>query len=140
MGAVTTRKAPWRFPRLSDPVQEFFLCILFHMLLPFVPLVAEIAVLGRVEKKTVLLFLAIYLVSLGVSSHSRLMFGATIVFGLMYSMFFGLAAAGGDLAAPVIGFGYLILTLGMLFQAAERYNRHVVEQDRFWEFTEETKQ
>lgn len=107
------------------------------MLLPFLPLVAELVVLGQIEKKTMLLFMAIYLVSLGVSSHSRLMFGATVIVGFLYSMFFGLAAAGASVSESLLRYGYWILFLGMALHVLERYHRHVVRRHLFWDFSGE---
>jgi len=110
------------------------LCLLFHLFLPFLPLVIEAAILRNVEDKTLLLFLAIYPLSIGVSSRNRLMFGKAVVIGLAYSTFFGLNS-GDVLLSPVIyNIGYLCLAAVMIIHMGERYNRHVVDRDLFWEF------
>jgi hypothetical protein len=134
MIATLVSKPPRRVPGPPEHIQEFLLCVLFHLLFPFVPLLVEISLLGRVERKSLLLFLAIYAVSIGVSSRSRLMFGITIVLGMIYAIFFGIATTGAELRAPVLIAGQLALGLIVLVHACERYNRHVVDRIRFWEF------
>ena len=64
-------------PGIPKPIQEYVLCILLHLLLPFLPLLIECGVQGRVDRKTLLLFLAIYALAIGVTSKSKLMFEIT---------------------------------------------------------------
>lgn len=108
--------------------------MLFHLLFPFVPLAVELVVLGRVEQRSLLLFLALYSLSIGMSSRSQLMFGVTIALGMIYAICFGLATAGAELAEPVRVSGHVALILIVLVHVCERYNRHVVDRIHFWEF------
>jgi hypothetical protein len=126
----------WRVPGIPDHLEELGLCILFHLTLPFLPLITEAVVLGRVEHKTYLLFLALYPLSIGVSSRSRLMFGATVILSLFYSTLFGLVSGSTLLAPNIYTSGGFCLTLMILIHLCERYNRHVVEREPFWEFVE----
>jgi hypothetical protein len=123
-----------RIPGIPDAWQQYGLCLLFHLFLPFLPLIIEYALHRRVEPKTSLLFLSVFPLSVGVSSRNRLMFGVTIVFGLIYSVFFGLISGGLPLDQSVSDIGYYCLAGIVITHALERYNRHVVDSEPFWEF------
>lgn len=123
-----------RLPGLPDHIQEFGLCILFHLLLPLLPLVIEWAVRGRILPGTLFLLLAVYPVTIGVSSRSRLLLGATIVIGLVYSTFFGISSGGMRIVPNAYFVGYACLGCVILIHTVERYNRHVVDRELFWEF------
>ena len=47
MNVFIQEKSPRRMPGIPEHVQEYFLCILFHLLLPFVPLVTEVSLQVR---------------------------------------------------------------------------------------------
>jgi hypothetical protein len=134
MNAVAAWKPGRRMPGIPEHFQEFLLCILFHLFLPAMPLLAEAAVLGRVEGKTLMLFFAIFPLSIGVTSRNRLMFGATVVVSLMFSILFGLLAGGTQIAPAAYHVGYLCLSAIVIIHCCERYNRHVADRDPFWEF------
>jgi hypothetical protein len=123
-----------RLPGIPDHMQQFGLCILFHLMLPFLPLGIEATVLHRVERRTQLLFLALYPLGIGVSSRNRLMFGATVLMSLVYSTFFGLISGNVVLGANEYTVGYVCLAALILVHAGERYNRHVIDCDEFWQF------
>jgi hypothetical protein len=103
-------------------------------LLPFLPLLIERTVLGHVEEKTFFLFLSVFPLSIGVTSRSALLFGATIVIGLLYSIFFGLIAGSSHLNPMTTTSGYFCLVAVVLIHGIERYNRHVADLEPFWEF------
>jgi hypothetical protein len=123
-----------RFPGIPDRIQQYGLCILFHLSLPFLSLLIEAAVLKHVEDKTLFLFLAVYPLNIGVSSRSPLLFGFTIVIGLMYSAFFGLVSGKIPLEPVIYTVGYWLLSVVILVHAGERFNRHVAHGEPFWEF------
>ena len=123
----------FRMPGIPKPIQEYVLCILLHLLLPFLPLLIECGVQGRVDQKTLLLFLAIYPLAIGVTSKSKLMFGITVVIGLAFSAFFGLASGGIRLSELTFTMAYLCLAVVMLVHVLERYNRHVADRQPFLE-------
>lgn len=124
----------FRFPGIPACVQEFLLCIPFHLLLPFMPLLIEAVVLNHIEPKTLLLFLSVYPLTIGVSSQSRLLFGLTVVISLVYSVFFGLATGGLSVTAGVYRVGYSSVATAMFVHMLERYNRHVAGRELFLEF------
>jgi hypothetical protein len=131
---VAAYKVPRRFPEMPGHWQQFALCLLFHLLVPCIPLGIEWVVLGHVENKTLLLFVAVYPLSIGVSSRSSLMFGITVIVGLVYSIFFGLISGNVLLNPNVYKVGAKCLAGLVLIHAGERYNRHVVDGESFWEF------
>jgi hypothetical protein len=128
------KKSPTRLPGIPEHIQEYLLCIPFHLLFPFLPLLVERIVLGHVEDKTLLLFLAVYPLSIGVSSRSRLLFGITVVICLVFSTLFGLASGKIEMWGTGSQIGYTCLLAVMLIHACERYNRHVADRQPFWEF------
>lgn len=121
---------------LSDPWQQYGLCILFHLLLPFLPLIIERIVLGHLEEGTFFLFLAVFPLSLGVTSRSALLFGVTVVIGLLCSIFFGLIAGRLHLNPITTTLGCFCLIAVILIHAMERYNRHVVDLEPFLKFSQ----
>lgn len=127
-------RTTFRLPGIPKHVQEYALCILLHLLLPFLPLLIEYGVQGRVEQKTLLLFLAIYPLAIGVTSQSKLMFGVTVVIGLVFSAFFGLASGGIKLSDFTSNTAYFCLAAVVLIHALERYNRHAADREPFLEF------
>jgi hypothetical protein len=128
-----TAKA-FRFPGIPDSIREYLLCILFHMLLPFLPLVIEAVLLSHVERKTLLLFFSVYPLSIGISSQSRLLFGITVAISVVYSTFFGVVSAAMSISNGAYTAGYLSVAVVMLTHSQERYNRHVADGKPFLEF------
>lgn len=128
------RVNPDRLGSMPARFEQYGLCLLFHMMLPFLPLGIELASQERVAPKSVLLFLAIYPIGIGVSSHSQLMFGATVIVGIMYSAFFGLTSGGVVVTEWIYTVGYLSLGAIVLVHAGERYKRHVRAGETFWKF------
>jgi hypothetical protein len=86
------------------------------------------------REQTLLLFVAIYPLSIGVSSCSRLMFGFTVIVGLVYCVFFGLISGNVPLHPNVYKVGAVGLVALVLLHACERYNRHVADEESFWKF------
>jgi hypothetical protein len=125
----------FRFPEVRGQVAEYLLCVLFHFLLPLLPLLIEAAMEGAINHKTLILFLSVYPLSLGISSRSKFVFGLGVVTGLTYAIFFGIASA--LLTAPnwVKTLGYLCASLVALLHLFERYNRHIAEDRPFLEFS-----
>jgi hypothetical protein len=88
----------------------------------------------HIEPKTLLLFLSVCPLTIGVSSQSRLLFGLTVVISLVYSVFFGLATGGLSVTAGVYRVGYSSVATAMFVHMLERYNRHVAGRELFLEF------
>jgi hypothetical protein len=121
-----------RLGHVAADVEHYLLCVLFHLLLPWLPLGVELAATKRVAPDTLLLFLAFYFVTIGVSSRNRLIFGASIVLGMTASIFFGMTSGGIVLSGTLIGIGYFFLSLVVIAHARERYNRHVIDDEIYW--------
>ena len=124
-------------PGIPDRWQQFGLCMLFDLLVPCMPLAVEIPILGHVEAKTFFLFLAVFPITIGVSSRSQLMFGATVVICLGYSVIFGLASNGVRFGPLCFTFGDWCFIVVVVLHAAERYNYHVAEGRAYWKFNQE---
>lgn len=132
--SFTQKAPPRRLPQLLANIQEYLLCILFHFAVPFLPLLLELIVLGRVEHKSLYLFIAVYPISIGVSSQSRLQFGFTVVVGLVFSSIFGLESGNLKITPSCSLGGYACLLLIMLMHAVERFNRHIRDGEPYWNF------
>lgn len=130
---------PRRVPGLEAHWEQFLLCVLFHLLLPLLPIGIELWVSHRVTDTTLTLGAAMYAISIGSSSKSRLMFGFSVVLCIIYSIAFGVLT-GGTAQSPGAGslFGNAYATIALLLiflvHAGERYNRHIVDRAPFWEF------
>jgi hypothetical protein len=132
MDQATQRK--FRFRGIPRTVEEYLLCILLHFLLPFLPIATEAVVSGRVSSKTLLLFLAIYPLNIGISSQRKLLFAAAFVVSVIYSGFFGIAC--GALIVPAVAylFGFSVVAGLALVHLMERYNRHIADSELFLKF------
>jgi len=132
--AAGAQRAPFRLPGVPKHVQEYLLCILFHLLFPYFPFLVEGIVRGSVEDRTLFLFLAVYPLSIGASSRNRLLFGFAVMICLFYSVFFGLVSGKIELPALISQIGCVCILAAGLLHAGERYNRHVTEEQSFWKF------
>ncbi len=119
----------------SARVEEYLLCILFHMLLPFLPLVIEAAELRHIEPKTLLFFFSVYPLNLGVSSQSRLLFGMTVAISIVYATLFGAVSGNITIASSAYTAGYGIVAAAMILHSYERYRHHVTNGVPFLKFT-----
>lgn len=138
-----------RIPGLPEHWQHYVLCLVFHLLLPLLPLGVELLVAQKVSVSSLSLSVAMYSISIGGSSKSRLQFGLSVVICIAYSIVFGLTVPGAPAAAQVSqtlanssGYGAWALLFIFVYHALERYNRHVVDRAPYWEFVavEATKQ
>lgn len=123
-----------RIPTLPDYWQNFFLCLLLHMIVPLLPLILEFWHTKSVSETTVLLAAAMYTIGIGISSQSRLLFGLAVVASIAYSFAFGVAT-GQHYFLPASGISaWCGIGAVFLVHALERYNRHVVDRTPFLEF------
>lgn len=124
-----------RVPGLPDNWQQYCVCLLLHLALPFLPLLLEWLFTANVEEKSLYLFVAMYAMAIGITSTSALAFSGTLLVGLLYCAAYG-AATENAKNAGVLG-GHVavgvILTV-VLVHAVERFNRHVVDRLSFLEF------
>lgn len=128
---------PKRIKGLPPHWEEYLLCVLLHMMLPFLPLLFELIFSKAhvVSDKSLMLFSAMYALSIGLSSSSKLMFGFTVVISIFFSVAFGVVAGGGNSIQNSEIFSFIALVFIFLIHALERYNRHVIDQTPFWIFS-----
>ncbi len=123
-----------RIPGLPDYWENYFLCVLFHMLLPLLPLALELWQTATISEKSMTLAASMYSIGIGVSSRSKLMFGLTVIASLVFAIAYGIASGQQQ---PLSGSGTSALwsiCAFFILHALERYNRHVVDQLPFLEF------
>lgn len=104
------------------------------MTLPLVPLVLEQWFSGHIEAKSATLTAAMYSMAIGLSSRSVALFGLGVLQGVAFSAAFGFLSTQKELAQADL-FSYGAILSIMLFHSFERYNRHVIDQAPFLEFT-----
>lgn len=126
-----------RIKGLPPHWEEYLLCVLLHMALPFLPLLFELlfSSTSTVSEKSLMLFSAMYALSIGLSSNSKLMFGFTVVISIFFSVAFGVVAGGGNSIPNSEVYSYLALLGIFIVHGLERYNRHVIDQTPFWDFS-----
>jgi hypothetical protein len=114
--------------------QDFLLCVLLHMALPFLPIILEHMIAGQVADKSLFLFTAMYPLAIGISSRNKLLFGIAVVTGIFFAVAFGVLTGGGrSLLLASVAVKYCLGTI-ILIHLFERYNRHVVDRTPFWDF------
>jgi len=141
---------------LPNHVQSFFVCIIFHMVFPALPLVFELIESGRIAEKALVLFTSLYAATIGVSSRNQLVFGSTMLVSIVFSFVYGFTLRDDPVplsaAMPTSGVisesiveattsvdlttWIAIITLICLVvqHVAERYNMHVVDEIPFLAF------
>lgn len=118
--------------KTSDKVQEYGLCILFHLVLPLLPIFLEKWISGAISSKSLLLCTAIYAVAIGNNSRYKLIFGISIIISFIFAVSFGVVAAGK--ASLSYSEESAMLTLSLLFISSliEKYGVHIVDGRTFW--------
>lgn len=135
-----------RIPAIPGVWEQFFLCVVFHLALPLLPLAIEFWQKHTVTNSSLTLGAAMYAISIGGSSKSKLMFGSMVVVCIVYSIAFGVLVSHPPPPMPVAGApppvlntaanmyaGWAMLAI-FFVHAMERYNRHVVDSTPYWEF------
>lgn len=124
------------FKGLSPEWEDFGLCMMFHLLLPLLPLAVEYFAVGKVTGPSVTMASAMYVIAVGSSSKSRLLFGICIVLCILFSVAYGLLHTSPSPSADqqAIRYSGVALTGIFLVHSLERYNRHVVNRTPYWEF------
>lgn len=128
---------PWRVPGPPDHVQQFGVCLLFHLFVPLLPLLAEAAAAGGApSSSTLYLAASAYALSIGVSSRNILSWGLFFVLGLTFAFLFGLSKAPDAAVAVrrVSVFPQAGIILVFMIHCFERYNRHIVDREQFFSF------
>jgi hypothetical protein len=124
-----------RFLEMPSHWEQYSCCLVMHVALPFLPLGLEWIFSGSIEEKSVLLFVAMYAMAIGITSSSLLALFLTLIVGLVYCAGFGFVSSGKS--ATVLGGTVAMVVLGaiVIIHAFERFNRHVTDRSPFWEFS-----
>lgn len=134
-----------KIPSIPDCYQEFALSIFFVLGMPLTPLLAEKCFKGSITCESLALTACIYAVSVGVGSINKSFFALSMAASLIFSALFGAVTfasaqltSGGAIPIHIhdnckwtSGAGIALLALS---HAAERWNRHVFYERKFWEF------
>jgi hypothetical protein len=122
----------------------FWSSVVFLLLFPWVPLLAEWGATGGVKSSSLQIFVALYGLGLGAASRDEVMFSFGLLVAIIFSISFGsiLAMEHAEVAKPGGGFigafwwGVTMFVGVALFimHAAERYNRHVYDENPFFEW------
>ncbi len=126
-----------RIPSVPKNIQNFGLSFIFIVILPLLPLFLELWCSSTISAKSLAIATAIYSVSIGVSSHDRLLFGFSIIISISFSVAFGHAVSTGN--APAYGSilaGMAILCISGA-HLMERWNRHAIDSEEFGFFKSE---
>jgi hypothetical protein len=113
---------------------------MFHLGWPALPLISEWWAVGGLKTSTLALGASMYAMSVGVSSRSSLQFGVGFAIGVVFALVFGYYAHV-ETSQTEIPAGRQIrysAVIGMIsvfiMHACERYNRHVIKRQPFFEF------
>lgn len=115
--------------------QNFFLCVVLHMLLPLLPLMLEWWFSRRIEAKSAALTAALYAMAIGLSSRHAAMLGVGFLFGFVFSAVFGYLSTD---PAPTLEnaafFSGAAIVFVFVVHIIERFYRHVGRKEEFFEF------
>jgi len=127
--------AKLRILNFSKQLDDYVACLLLHLVLPLLPIALEFLNTGEVTSNSLTLMTSFYAISIGLSSYYRTQFAIGIIVCIIFAYIFGMISQGNTLALslPTIK----LLASGTIFaiitiHAVERYNRHVVDCEPFW--------
>jgi len=127
--------AKLRILNFSKQLDDYFACLLLHLVLPLLPIALEFLNTGKVSSNSLTLMASFYAISIGLSSYYRTQFAMGIIVCIIFASIFGTISQGNTLALSL--FMIKVLASGTIFtifivHAIERYNRHVVDCEPFW--------
>jgi hypothetical protein len=116
--------------------ENLALFVLWQMLLPFAPLIAEWMLQATISDRSWFIFLSIYAFTLGSQSLSRLVFSFYLLVGAGYAALFGYYSNAlsfdGHTAYADSAFWF---ALGLFVaHLIERFRRHLIDDEPFMEF------
>nr|VFJ91758.1 MAG: hypothetical protein BECKH772A_GA0070896_1003417 [Candidatus Kentron sp. H]VFJ92971.1 MAG: hypothetical protein BECKH772B_GA0070898_1003617 [Candidatus Kentron sp. H]VFJ99581.1 MAG: hypothetical protein BECKH772C_GA0070978_1003317 [Candidatus Kentron sp. H] len=123
-----------RLPEIPENWQSFLLSLLFHMLLPLLPLLIESWIRGTLGNHAITIVAAIYAMSISVSSKSRIFFGLYIFIGFMFSFAYGVTLVNEHALSNLAQYAFISITFVFLTHAGERWNAHVIDGEPYWNF------
>jgi len=125
--------------QLSKGKQDYYTCIILHMVLPLLPIGLEyLARGGTVAVTSLTLMASFYAISIGLSSKDIVLFAFSILLCVIFSALFGMVSvpnSSGPLSLTKIKI-FAIGSMVVMFvaHAAERYRRHVIKEEDFWDW------
>jgi hypothetical protein len=128
---------------------NYVLCLLFHLLLPLIPLLFEWLATRQITESSLTLTAALYAMTIGLSSRYKLSFGVALIISIVFAFGFGWVAsitsgqtimAHKDTVPPMIAdpiqvkqYCIWAITVVLGLQIIERFIRHVLNAEPFWE-------
>jgi hypothetical protein len=137
---------------LQQCVGTFTVCVLLHMCIPLLPLLIELGLTETISTPSLTIGATIYTINIGLSSRSRVLFAITLVASILLSAAYGfvvvhnhpLTDAAGNVAVmreQLISNRLRVYSAWVIFgvfalHVLERFNRHVLKKEPFWNFEE----
>lgn len=137
---MTTPIKPKAIKGMSAEMSEFCTCIILHMLVPLLPLFLEMwKMKGWPTEATLSITASMYSISIGLSSRNKAIFSLCLFISFLFSMAFGFVLSSPHDSLPAVKFcAFVTILLVFGIHACERYNKHVVECNPFWNFSNES--
>lgn len=131
---------PFRFKSLPWKWRQFGLCLFFHLGFPLSPLLFEWMATQGIAVTSVHLVAFTYCVSIAVTSRDQFQAFVFVAISSIFSIAYALSLSGdSNKHHPIVDNWWLpagvMLLLGM-YHLAERFNRHIVDCEPFWESDE----
>lgn len=123
-----------RIPSMPDNWQNFLLSIMFHMFLPLLPLIIELWITNNVKGDSIAIVAALYALSIGVSSRNKVLFGVCIVIGVVFSFAYGVSFINQQALSNLVQYSSVSIFSVFLAHAGERWNIHIVDGEKYWNF------
>jgi membrane-anchored protein YejM (alkaline phosphatase superfamily) len=129
-----------RILKVSKQLDDYFACILLHLVLPLLPIGLEYLSTGKVAPTSLTLMGSFYAISIGLSSYYRAQFAIGIIVCIIFAFIFGMISQGNTLTLLSV-FQIKVLAGGtivaiFIIHAIERYNRHVIDCEPFWSWSD----
>jgi hypothetical protein len=114
---------------------EFMLAVLMHLTLPLIPLGFERWFTGSISMAGLAMATSMYAISIGNTTKIRVVFALYFVIGFIFAAAYGYAAGDRANTPPNLEDAATIaLLLVFVSHLAERFYRHVIQKEVFWEF------
>ena len=126
----------------SEQWQQFGLSILFLIVAPLAILVVDLFLKHKIPDQDLYITFAIYIIGIGAASKAKFLLGVSMLLSGAYFVAYGVSAGLPEACpssyAPYAIGGFAVRYLPTLFFTlgcgVERYRRHVVADERFWDF------
>jgi hypothetical protein len=143
---ITSEVPVKRRLEISNHWQHYILCLMFHILLPLLPIGIELFTTGYLKASTLTIIASMYAISIGTSSKSPLEFGFCMVGSIIFAIMFGVNSSNetllgdGNVATQLSIWNnsktssVIFMIIVVVIHCMARYNRHIVFKQPFWEF------